>query len=414
MRDNFLPRQEEGEVNMNKMLKLGLVAFALIMVLGILPASAQKVAVMGEKNPAWNTEVQNKLIATGLFTTVDVYDLTVVTPTLEQMEGYNAILVYTDNPPPVNPTTFGDNLANYVDGGGGVVAAVFATAGIPITGRFNTDNYWAIQPTGSQSGQEETLGTIFVPEHPILNGVTTFDGGTSSYRPETDSLHPTATRVANWTGPGNIPLIATRVINGVRRADLGFFPPSNDSRSDFWIKTTDGAKIMSNALLWVALREEGTIGTEITITGSGFGARKGKALVGTAALKILDWTDSSIRCQLTKALSPGIYDVTIRPKGASPIIMLIGFVVKAPEIDSVDPTGGSAGDTITIYGSFFVTKKGKVTLGGKNCKVLNWTMDPTTGESEIEFVVPKRLTPGVNELKIINGVGSDTIDFTVE
>jgi hypothetical protein len=88
--------------------------------------------------------------------------------------------------------------------------------------------------------------------------------------------------------------------------------------------------------------------------------------------------------------------------------------VKAPEIDSVDPTSGSAGDEITIYGSFFGTKKGKVTLGGKTCKVLRWTMDPTSGESEIEFVVPKHLTPGVNELKIINGAGSDTVNFTVE
>jgi hypothetical protein len=41
-------------------------------------------------------------------------------------------------------------------------------------------------------------------------------------------------------------------------------------------------------------------------------------------------------------------------------------------------------------------------------------MDPTSGESEIDFVVPKRLTPGVNELKLINGMGSVTIDFTVE
>jgi hypothetical protein len=88
--------------------------------------------------------------------------------------------------------------------------------------------------------------------------------------------------------------------------------------------------------------------------------------------------------------------------------------VKAPEIESVEPTSGSIGDEITINGLFFGKKKGKVTLGEKSCKVLNWTMDPTSGESEIDFVVPKRLTPGVNELKIINGMGSVTIDFTVE
>jgi len=65
--------------------------------------------------------------------------------------------------------------------------------------------------------------------------------------------------------------------------------------------------------------------------------------------------------------------------------------------------------------SFFWTKKGKVTLGEKTCKVLNWTMDPTTGESEIQFVIPKGLNPGTYELRVTTTrVGSHTVDFTVE
>ena len=88
--------------------------------------------------------------------------------------------------------------------------------------------------------------------------------------------------------------------------------------------------------------------------------------------------------------------------------------MEGPEIDSVEPTSGSAGDTITIHGFFFGTKKGKVTLDEKTCKVLSWTMDPTTGESEIDFVVPKGLTSGTHELKVTNGVGTDTANFTVD
>jgi len=162
---------------------------------------------------------------------------------------------------------------------------------------------------------------------------------------------------------------------------------------------------------------EGTLGTVITISGAGYGTKKGKVLLGSVALKILSWSEDSILAKLLKALSPGIYDITVQPKepkGAAAIVYNDGFTVKAPEIDLVEPASGSAGDEITINGLFFGTKKGKVTLGGKTCKVLSWTMDPTTGESEIEFLVPKRLTPGVNELKIINGVGSDTVNFTVE
>jgi uncharacterized protein (TIGR03437 family) len=160
---------------------------------------------------------------------------------------------------------------------------------------------------------------------------------------------------------------------------------------------------------------EGAVGTEFTITGSGFGTKKGKVLLGTAALKILEWTDESIQCQLTKALPPGPYDVTVKPqaKGSSPIIFANGFMVNAPEIDSVNPTSGSVNDQITINGFFYGTTKGKVTLGGKNCRILSWGMDSTTGESEIHFVVPRGLSSGAQELKVANGVGTDTINFTV-
>ena len=109
--------------------------------------------------------------------------------------------------------------------------------------------------------------------------------------------------------------------------------------------------------------------------------------------------------------------MTIRPraKGASPIILKDGFTVKRPEIDSIEPTSGSTSDVITIHGFFYGTKKGKVTLGGKNCKILNWTMDPTTGGSAIQFVVPKGLTPGPHDLKVTTTrVGSDTVSFTVD
>ena len=162
--------------------------------------------------------------------------------------------------------------------------------------------------------------------------------------------------------------------------------------------------------------EEGTIGTEMTIFGFGFGTKKGKVLIGNAALKILNWAEGAIECLLTRKLSPDTYDVTILPKakGVSPIIIADGFTVRVPAFEGLDPTTGSTGEEITIYGSFSGTKKGKVTLGGKSCKIRSWKMDPTTGLSEIRFVVPKGLSSGTQELKVINKVGEGTVNFTVE
>jgi hypothetical protein len=145
----------------------------------------------------------------------------------------------------------------------------------------------------------------------------------------------------------------------------------------------------------------GTFGTIMTISGSGFGPKKGKVLLGSDGLKILSWSDESIQAQLLKPISPGPYDVTIQPKEkrVPQIVIPNGFTVKAAEIQSIEEGEGTAYDEITIGGRYFGTKKGKVYLEydkdgkivRKSCKVKSWTMDPTTGDSEAVFVVPKIL-----------------------
>lgn len=161
--------------------------------------------------------------------------------------------------------------------------------------------------------------------------------------------------------------------------------------------------------------DAGTVGTEISITGSGFGTKKGKVYIGTKALKILAWDDELIQCLITKPLPPASYDVLIQPKGIPEIILGDAFSVVAPEIDSIIPAHGSEGAEVTVHGGFFGMKKGQVTLGGQKCRVLDWAMNPSTGESEILIRVPKRLDPGTYDLTVTNKVGSDSMEggFTI-
>jgi hypothetical protein len=147
---------------------------------------------------------------------------------------------------------------------------------------------------------------------------------------------------------------------------------------------------------------EGTLGTEISIRGSGFGATKGTVLIGSTSLTIIDWTDGLIRCRLAKPIAPGVFDVAIlpkEPKGAIPIVEKYAFTVKPPEMTSMDRSSGSAYEQVTVTGKFFGTKKGKVYLeydqDGENvrkkCVVTRWWMDPATNESELAFTIPKML-----------------------
>jgi hypothetical protein len=111
-------------------------------------------------------------------------------------------------------------------------------------------------------------------------------------------------------------------------------------------------------------------------------------------------------------LPPAVQDIVIQrkePKGAPAITIPGGFEVKGPQIVWLDKIHGMAGDSVTLVGKFFGTKKGKVFLGTKSCKVVTWTMNPVTGHSEVVFVVPKGLTPGAQDLTISNKVGSTTM-----
>ena len=165
--------------------------------------------------------------------------------------------------------------------------------------------------------------------------------------------------------------------------------------------------------------DKGTIGTQLTITGSGFGAKKGKVLIGGVATKIAKdgWKPDFINCTVMKVpLPPEIaYDVTIMSKEVGTIPLSKAFTVKLPEpvINPGVNDHGAEGSPIIINGDFFGTKKGKVYLvylgKNKNCKVTNW------GMNSIKFLIPKKLAEGVYPLNIMNKVGIvRVVDFTID
>lgn len=166
---------------------------------------------------------------------------------------------------------------------------------------------------------------------------------------------------------------------------------------------------------------QGTIGTQIIIEGSGFGDKKGKVLIGGAALKIAKngWSDSSITGTVNKALPPAPYTLTIAPKGEPSFNYTDTFTMTSPITSTVTPEQAAVGTEVLVEGSFFGAKKGKVYLEDNNgkqnkCKVTEWYMDPPTGASRLKFIVPTKLTSGSYTLGITNKVGAITTPFTVD
>ncbi|MEZ6235889.1 MAG: GC-type dockerin domain-anchored protein [Phycisphaerales bacterium] len=231
-----------------------LAAIATLLAAAGLASAQTSVAIVAADSAANLADVQAKLAGTGLFTTVDVISVVSLTPTLADLQQYDSVITWT-NQTPLSNVDLGDVFADYIDAGGGVVVTVFAnsttTATRIIRGRFDTDNYHIIVPAGgnTSTGGAQGLGTIVIAGHPILDGVNTFMTGTSGFRPNSTLLTTHGELVAQWTD-GRILVATSTQYPG--RADLGMFPPSQDINANYWQTSTDGARLMANALLYVA------------------------------------------------------------------------------------------------------------------------------------------------------------------
>ncbi|UYV14167.1 MAG: hypothetical protein NCW75_07705 [Phycisphaera sp.] len=215
-------------------------------------ALAQDVAIVAAAGSAGASGVETVLQDSGAFDSVTNIDLQSTTPTLAELEAFDSVIVWT-NLTPTDPVAFGDNLADYVDGGGGVVVAVFAnsstTTDRDISGRWrgNPDYEVIVPRSGNQSGPA-SLGAILDPSHPIMDGVASFFGGTSSFRPNVTDLNPGATAIAEWDDGRVLVAIGANP----NRVDLGFYPPPSTVSASFWDIGTDGDLMLVQSLLFAA------------------------------------------------------------------------------------------------------------------------------------------------------------------
>lgn len=155
----------------------------------------------------------------------------------------------------------------------------------------------------------------------------------------------------------------------------------------------------------------GTIGTPITVDGAGFGEKPKASLraegLRSIPLKLTSKSDTQLVGAFSKG-KPGVYDIVVKPKGADEIVFPGAFEVKLGEMTSVSPDLPLPKSAITIVGSLFGTKKGKVKVGGKPAKVTSWT------DSQIVATLHKRTPAGAQALRITNKIGVVEIASAVD
>ncbi|GAB4204615.1 MAG: hypothetical protein OHK0022_29950 [Roseiflexaceae bacterium] len=209
-----------------------------------------KVAVLGAEN-TYLDGVAQSLRSSGTFRSVAAINAATTTPTLAELQQYNAVLVFS-NTGFADAALLGDRLADYADGGGGVVTMHFTIGSVLLSGRFASDGYRALLPGNNSNSGNVQLGTLDQPNHPLFRGVTSFNPGSSGFY-SNSAAAPGAQVLGRYSN--NIPLAAEQTLQRggriIRRLDLNFFPPSSQQRSDFWDASTDGLRLMTNALAYV-------------------------------------------------------------------------------------------------------------------------------------------------------------------
>ncbi|TVS09380.1 MAG: PEP-CTERM sorting domain-containing protein [Phycisphaerales bacterium] len=233
-----------------RIIALGIVCAAMTS-----PADATNVRVLltGAAGTGQFADTQANLLATNRFAVVDIHDASTAgtTPTLALLQQYDAVMVWS-NQTYASDFDLGNVLADYVDAGGGVVTAVFTTStttvGRSLLGRWDSEQYWIIEPRSGNTSSSASLGTILEPTHPTAENVFSLSAS-SAFRPNTFNLGPGGRMIATWND--GRPLIT---VSDTRpgRVDLGMYPPSSNFSASWWQVGTDGAVIMANALEYAA------------------------------------------------------------------------------------------------------------------------------------------------------------------
>jgi len=203
------------------------------------PCQFQVLIVFADAVPP--TQFQTEIQVEPNVAAVDLFDASSATPTLGQLQQYDIVVAFGDTMF-IDSDALGNNLADYVDGGGIVVQYGFAHAGpddpAAINGRWVTDGYNPYHYSEDLEFNPFSLGA-FDAGHPLMAGVTTLN----SIFANIVTPDPAATEVAqNNLGES---LVAFRPVGTQTTVGVTAYVGSAATQSGDW------GKVVVNAGNWL-------------------------------------------------------------------------------------------------------------------------------------------------------------------
>lgn len=184
----------------------------------------------------------------------------------------------------------------------------------------------------------------------------------------------------------------TRGATGLYEVDFNTYPATIVSWSDTQIVATvasgtttgpiriyvngvlsnqDVSFAMPNPIVTGVVPSTGTLGTQIQINGSGFGATQGSSTAkfynsSSANIAVTSWSDTQITGTVPSTALTGPIQVTVGGVAGNANVY---FTLTPPQITSISPTLGGAGRSVTVTGTGFLATQDS----GYNRGTLNFT-----------------------------------------
>lgn len=159
----------------------------------------------------------------------------------------------------------------------------------------------------------------------------------------------------------------------------------------------------SNMKIFSVTPSTGTVGSQISISGQGFGTFQSGAYVTfydqsqpsiTATANITSWSDTLINCTVPNlaVTQSGNIGLAVWANATTKVITSFNLVI--PSIGYVSPAIDNIGATITIGGQGFGQTQGNsyVTIGGSYATVVTWS------DSQIQVKVPQVSAAGAHTI----------------
>ena len=147
-------------------------------------------------------------------------------------------------------------------------------------------------------------------------------------------------------------------------------------------------------------------GTQITVTGTGFGASQGSGNVwlGSTHGVVVSWSDTQVVANVASGSKTGVAQILQGGVWSN----TVNLTVSTPNITSVTPTTAIAGTQITITGTGFGASQGSgnVWLGSTYGVVVSWS------DTQVVANVASGSKSGVAQI-LQGGVWSNTVNLTV-